>query len=77
MSEDDEICPKCGDPIWVCRSVGVSPVYTKTVKMKFKVVTVCPECGHHNPKNQRGCNNCGHVYNPPFRSSVTSTKVSE
>ena len=29
--------------------------------------TICPKCSHENPPNQRGCNGCGHIYNPPIK----------
>ncbi len=34
----------------------------------------CPECGHWNPVNQRGCNGCGTIYNPPLQSSASLSK---
>ncbi len=30
----------------------------------------CTECGYENPDNQRGCNRCGAIYNPPIGFKV-------
>lgn len=32
----------------------------------------CPRCGYRNPENQRGCNKCGEIYNPPLQDSIRS-----
>ncbi len=27
----------------------------------------CPKCGLAGPDNQRGCNKCGFIFNPPLK----------